>query len=545
MPKNFVFAVIYGYKFSKVIYTPEDFIKELENDRYKNKYLFAHNAEFDLLTIFGNVYTEIDSSAIFNNRFISARYNKITFADSFNIYDSSVADIGEILGISKMENEKVKSGKLTKDNMTEQDIRYCKRDCKIIFLALLQMFENIGMIKITISSLSMFHFRNKYLPTDISFSEMVDEFYESYYGGRTEAFHIGKVDAKVLDINSMYAFVMANCKFPDIRRLKKEVAVDVKYFNYIINVNEGLAKVKVRHKPTYFGYLPVRMKINGTEKLLFPIGEFETTCNFNELRFAIKQGVIEILKVYYIIYANQVDSPFIDFINDTYKKRQQTDNALERTIYKKLMNALYGRFAMRMKMTTTYYEDLPFEIITELQDDEKYYELQIFSQERRDCYLITENEQIKNSFFSIPTFSSYITSEARIMLLKNLLANEKHKVVYCDTDSIFLSGNFYGNISDSLGDFKIEPKHITNINGLKNYTYINGSGKEITVIKGISKNSVKVSEGKYEIQKYYKTKGALRQGKEAGQSFIQTKELKHKYDKRIVLNNGQTKPIKL
>jgi hypothetical protein len=152
---------------------------------------------------------------------------------------------------------------------------------------------------------------------------------------------------------------------------------------------------------------------------------------------------------------------------------------------------------------------------------------------------------MKASFFSIPTFSSYITSEARILLLKNLLANENNSVTYCDTDSIFLGGDFVGAISDTLGDFKREEKIITSVSGLKNYTYINGEGKEIAVIKGISRNSVKISEGKYSIEKYYKTKGALRQGKECGKSYKQVKELKHKYDKRTVLKTGDTTPLEM
>jgi hypothetical protein len=290
------------------------------------------------------------------------------------------------------------------------------------------------------------------------------------------------------------------------------------------------------------------MKINGNEKLVFPVGEFETTINFNELRFGIKMGAIEVLSVNYVVYGNPIDSPFIDFINDTYKKRQQTENPLMRMIYKLLMNALYGRFAMRLKLTTTYYEDLPVQIITELKDEEKYYDLQIFNAERSDCYLLTENEKMKNSFFSIPTFSSYITSEARILLLKNLIANQNGKnnnIVYCDTDSIFIAGVFVGDCAEALGAFKEESKRITEISGLKNYKYIDENDKEIIVIKGISRNSVKISEGKYLTKKYYKTKGSLRQGKEAGESYEQVKELKHKYDKRIVLSDGNTKPIKL
>jgi hypothetical protein len=549
MPKNFIFGVIYGFNFCKVIYSCKEFINEFEKDRYRNKIIFAHNAEFDLLTVFGNIFTEVDNQAIFNNKFISAKYKFVTFADSMNIFAASVAKIGELINLPKLENEKVKGEKLTKKNMTDKDIEYCKRDCKIVFMALLSMFEEIGSIKLTISSLSMYLFRNKYLPADISFSERVDEFYESYYGGRCEAFRIGSVDANVYDINSLYPYVMVNCSFPDIKHLRKEVKLTVSYLHYLLKSYEGLAKIKVRHKETFFGFLPVKYKINGSVKLLFPVGEFETTVNFNEIRFALEHEAIEILSVDYVVYGNPIDSPFINFINDTYAKRQQTTNSLKSHIYKILMNALYGRFAMRMKLTTTYYENIPFKIITELQQDDKYYDIQIFNTERADCYLITENEKLKNNFFSIPTFSSYITSEARILLLKNLFENEKNGVVYCDTDSIFLMDHFSGNVSNSLGCFKLEQKHIKEISGLKNYKYINEKGQTIEVIKGISKTAKKIvrhnGATEYHIKKYYKTKQAIRQNKDAGQSYIMVKQLTHEYDKRKVFSDGSTKPIKL
>jgi hypothetical protein len=548
MPKNFVFGVVYGYAYRKVIYSVEDFKTEFEHERYKSKYVFAHNAEFDLLTIFGNIIKNIDNSAVFNGKFIMAKYKNITFADSMNIYPTSVAKIGEMLGLKKLSNEKVRTEGLTKENMTKEDIDYCIRDCKIVFNSLQEIFESVGEIKLTLASLSMFQFRSKYLPENIMFSEMVDEFYDSYYGGRTEAFHIGQVKAKVYDINSMYSFAMINTVFPDIKHLKKVYNIDTKYLMFLMDSYEGMAKVTVRHENTYFGYLPCKMKVNNAEKLVFPVGTFTTCVNFNELDFAIRQGVVEVLKVEYAVYGNPTETPFKTFINDNYKEKINAKSKLKATIHKNIMNSLYGRFAMKMKLQTTYYEDLPFEVVKELQDNEKFYELQLFNKERNDCYLITENEQMKASFFSIPTYSSYITSSARGYLLKALLANENNFPVYCDTDSIFLSGNFNGSISDCVGDFKLEEKKITEVRGLKNYSYENSEGEVVNVIKGISKGSIK-KEGTevptFQTKKYIKTKQAINQNKEAGQSYVMVKELKHDYDKRIVNPDGTTKPIQL
>ena len=155
---------------------------------------------------------------------------------------------------------------------------------------------------------------------------------------------------------------------------------------------------------------------------------------------------------------------------------------------------------------------------------------------------------MKASFFSIPTYSSYITSAARVLLLKNLIANENNNVCYCDTDSIFLSGVFLGRVSDMVGDFKKEEKTIIEVRGLKNYSYENSEGEVINVIKGISKGSIKKEGTKiptFETKKYIKTKQGIAQDREAGTAYVMVKELRHEYDKRIVNSDGTTKPIQL
>jgi len=541
LKKNFVFCVLYGYNFYKVFKTQKDFLKEIAKPKYKKKYIFAHNAEFDLTVIFGNIYKNCDNSAIFNGRFISANYNGVTFADSLNIYEASVKKIGEITGLKKLENEKVKTEGLTKKNITPEDIEYCIRDCQIIFDALLKIFEYVGCIKLTLSSLSLYNFRNKYLTENIVFSELVDEFYNSYYGGRTEVFKVGKCEAEVFDINSLYPDVMRNTVFPDVRNLKKETKIDVKYLLYCIKYYEGCAKVTIEHKENYFGFLPYK-----DEKLLFPVGTFTGVWNFNELRFCMANNVINILHCDYIVYGNPVQSPFIKFVDEHYNKRINATNELDAWIEKYTLNKLYGRFAMRMKYQTTYYEQIPYDLINELELTEKYHILKTFSELRPDCFLITQNEKFKNSFFSIPAWSSYITSEARIKLLKALIQN-KDSVLYCDTDSLFCSSGFVGDVGKGLGQFKKEDKKVLEICGLKNYVYKDLKTGEIKEsIKGVNRNAEKLSPGRYKIKKYFKTKESLRRNTEAGKSFEMIKELKHIYDKRVVnKSNGTTKPIKL
>jgi hypothetical protein len=549
-PKNFVFGCLYGYKVRKVFYTVEEFKIEFKKPQYKNKYIFAHNAEFDLLTIFGNIFTKIDNAAIFNGKFISAKMNDVTFADSMNVYPTSVVKLGNLINLPKLENKKASSGQLRKNNIDTYDVEYCYRDCEIVFKALLKIFELTGAIRITLPSLAMFDFRHNYLEEDLCFSELVDDFYESYYGGRTEAFRLGACKAKSYDINSLYPKAMTQVSLPDVKHLQKTENCDVSYLIFCMEHYEGMCRIEVDHTNTYFGYLPCRMKINKTTKLCFPVGTFITTVNFNELRFAIQQGVVRIKKVYSVVYGAPIKSLFTSYINDNYSRRKETKDELEKTIYKLKMNSLYGRFAMRVKMNTTYYEQVPYDLITKIKEADKYCDIKLFNAFRADCFLVTENEQFKNAFFSIPAISSYITSEARIILLKNLIANERNGVVYCDTDSIFLSGDFIGNISDKLGDFKQESKQVTEVRGLKNYTYIDDKdGKTYNVIKGVSRGSTEkksevAGEKIFESERYYKTKASLRGNHEAGARYTMVKTIRNNYDKREILSDGNTNPLK-
>jgi hypothetical protein len=544
-PENFVFGVIYGFNFTKVIYSVEDFKKEFSKIKYKGKTIFAHNAEFDLLTIFGNIITNIDESAIFNGKFIMCKYKYLTFADSLNILPASVENIGKVLNLEKIENEKVKTQGLRKNNISEKDIEYCIRDCKIIYDTLLFFFLDVGQIKLTVASLSLYSFRKNYLTKNIEYNEFNNDFFNSYYGGRTEVFKLGKTESKVYDINSLYPYVMENMTFPDFKKVKKIINPDLRLTNYLIKNSEGFADIEVYHKDSYFGFLPMKLELNKSEKLCFPVGTFRTQINFNELRFAIKNDMIEILSCYYIVYSEPIETIFKDFINYLYGIKSNAKSELEIYIAKLKMNSLYGRFAMKEKYKETYYDNIPFELIEELENSNKFFRLSTFSKERNDCFLKTENVIQKNSFFAIPSISSYITSQARIKILTGLLENEKNNVTYTDTDSIFLEGVFQSKVSKELGDFKQEGKIITAIRGLKNYVCVTEKGETIEVIKGISRKAEK-KNGKYYSQKYLKTKEALRQGREAGEAYIQEKELTHIYDKRIILPDRiNTKPIKL
>jgi len=147
-PEGVGLICLYGYNYKRHFFSVDEFKEYLFSGEFKNKYIFCHWGEFDLNAIFGNIKKELDREAVFNgSRFIIAQKDKVLFADSTNIYQTSVKAIGEVLGIQKLEmNERWGKGK--KFKITEDEITYCYRDCEIVWLALekfLQWLKVLGL----------------------------------------------------------------------------------------------------------------------------------------------------------------------------------------------------------------------------------------------------------------------------------------------------------------------------------------------------------------------------------------------------------------
>lgn len=545
-PDAFIFGVVYSYNYVKVIYTVEEFIKEFQQPRYFKKKVFAHNAEYDLSVLFDNIYM-MDKKAIFNNRFICASNGNCLFADSFNIYPTSVKNIGETINLKKLDIEESYTD--TDSNITEVSqkmIDYCIRDCEIVYKALFEIFNKVGAIKITLAGLAMYYYRVKFQPFNIDYNEKYQKyFYESYYGGRTEVFELGKMEAVCYDINSMYPWCMKHTYFPNPRSTSERLGMSVKTFTeHYLKYYEGVAELQVFHVEHYFGSLPVRHE----GKLMFPVGNLRGFWNFNEIRFALENNLIQIKSVGKVIYAPRMKSPFSDYVDSLYYEKQHATNAIDIDIAKKLLNSLYGKFAQKINKETIYIENIEtcYDEIKKYALENKLIKIIPFNSERKDCFI-----EVKSNrgwlYSSIPLFSSYITSAARVKLLSYLLKTIKFNPAYCDTDSIFYKKDPKIKSSNDLGEWKKEDKTVTEIRGLKNYSYIYKDKKtkelhKAEKIKGVKKGSVKIG-GAYKYQSLVKTKESLRRNIDNGVVIEREKILKLTYDKRKVEKNGKTRPI--
>lgn len=542
-PDSFVFGVVYGHNYCKRINSVREFKEEFLTERYKDKIVFAHNAEYDLGTLFDNIYIE-DDEAIFNGKFICMTNGNCRFADSMNIYSFGVKKIGELTGDLKGTalQEEIDLKKPIEYPISQRIVDYCISDCRIVYNALLEFFCMTGRIKITQASLAMDYFRSYHMKNHIKYDEILQKyFYNSYYGGRTEAFKIGPTNSKVYDVNSMYPHAMVNCVFPSPSRLKRSSRCSVKELKSRIAFNEGCCKINVTHREHFFGFLPYRHD----KKLVFPVGTFTTWVNFNELRFALKHKVIKINEVHEVIYSRPSKSPFISFIKDLYTRRKETNNPLRKIIYKLLMNSLYGKFAQKLDEEFIYIRDSVRygEKIFEAIKKKTFIKLQPFSEKRDDCFLIRKAER-GTTAWTIPSFASYITSYARIQLLEFMLENQHNRITYCDTDSAFMEIDPQLPHTKELGEWCPEEKEVTYISGLKNYEYKNPDGTYGKKLKGVPRTAKKIAENVYEFYNLIKTREALIRKMDAGVLTRRIKVISGKYTKRKVSPDGNTEPLK-
>lgn len=543
-PEHFIFGVVYGKNFVKVIRSLSEFKKEFLKKKYKNKIVYAHNAEYDLSVLYGNIY-HLDPDAIFNGKFITCTNGNCKFADSFNVLPASIADIGEMIGHKKqtLGSKKDKDGNIIShvDNLLT-DIKYCITDCKIDYDALTELFSD-SEPSFTIGSLSLKKFRSEFLNETIKVNTISDEFFEALYGGRNEAFKLGKTKAFVYDINSAYPYVMWKLKFPDPARLRYAANEDFQYYLHDLNY-EGMIEATVQVRDSCnIPALPWRTK----DSLIFPVGTFRGSWTFNEFRYAIKYSPVTILKVHKLIISEAINSPFVPYIDHFYSLRLKTENKFKKYYYKLYMNNLYGKLIQRLLEKFRYCDKISSAKKFMKKNNIKHVNL---IEVNNGYFLKYEVYEILSH--TIACWGAYITGEVRKMVHMGIMENP-NETIYCDTDSRFVTKKLNLN-STKLGGWKREDKIVTDVRALKDYVCVEFDKKtdewnEKEYLKGIKKGSKRFDQfaNVFEIKRMIKTRESFRRvdNLPPGTFIKQIKVLTGDYTKRKKLPGGFTKPFKL
>ena len=471
----------------------------------------------------------------------------IIFRDSFGYFRTSIEKMGKVLDLPKLNVD------FNKDD--DESIKvYCFRDVEILRKTVIEFIKfiykhDLGRLGLTIASQAFNAFRHRFMRHKIVIhtrKTIIQAERESYYGGRTECFALGKFEDVIqLDVNSLYPSVMKDNYFP-VCFIKKVLHPSVNSLKKYLKDFCVIAKVLVDIPKLRFGIVPKRIK----GKLVFPCGQFYGVYCGPELEFLLERNWIKQID-YLILYER--GKIFKDYVSFFYKRRvdfKRNNNPLYNWICKLFLNSLYGKFGQREKEIELENEREGFKVGYTKEvyvDKDKNIEV-------RNVYHLGNNRIVTkkvnhNAYNSFVAIASYVTSYARVKMLQYLFLVDGQNL-YMDTDCICIKKSVYEKkkdklpISEKLGDLKIENEGNMVIRGLKDYIFEKPNEK-IEKIKGVNlKIAKKINDHTFEQLKFMKAKSLLKEGiyNRVEGRMMQIK-LNRYYNKGVVLKDGRIRPF--
>ncbi|MBT9131291.1 MAG: hypothetical protein DDT41_01596 [candidate division WS2 bacterium] len=486
------------------------------------------------------LYPIMDTSKtiISGNRYIQAivKQTKVKCWDLHNHVDGSLKDWIEYLHMEEQYGIKKEDLNDKKRRVMSDAEATFRLGCFIEDF----YYKECGMpMRSTVAANALLLFRMKFFKdywardSDIR----MDLEFKAYYGGRVECIQKGEYDYYSYDVNSCYLSAMRENLYPD---MLKSVYIEngdswKKYWDFGYQM---IMDCDVEVPDCYLPVLPFRCEELGG-KLIFPIGTFRSCWTSDELAYALNIGLARIIKCHQFIYYKKSKPYFRDLATFVWEKRREYKekaNLGMDLMIKKIGNSLYGKFAQH-KMTGRLVKEEDFKGDTEgLRVHHYFNEL-----------WIQEKDENKPALYCFPGISAFVSCFARIALHKAMIANID-TLIYIDTDSNKCSEEAKGiKISKDLGDWGFECKSRARF--IKSKVYIDTLDNKKSAIKGVKKNAKKIEETPnsitFEFDRPDTFLEAIKGKKKMGIWTTHTKELVFKDDKRILLKDGKTKPIKL
>lgn len=330
------------------------------------------------------------------------RKKTVKIYDAMQFYISSLDEASETyIGKNKkytgIYQDKKFPDKIEKNEM-QLIIEYCKLDCKLTsqlmdlwvdkfynsFKFYPKQYYSVGSIAVTyvktqIEEMPVF----KVAPYEVQ--ELA---YASYFGGHFEIYSRGK-HKKIFhyDINSAYPYAMV--KMPDFLNGKW---IEIKSLDAFLKNQDRVGFYKIHTIVNEERVAPFLYR-DAENLIRCPSGEFITHTTSMELKVAIQHYNLQIKFIhgYCFIPNKKQNTSFAKLLNDMYQTRLEQKDPLQKTVYKFLINSLYGKFA--------------------------------------------QSRPKPRGLFS-PICCSYITGYCRAMLLEAIKDNKDH-IVMLATDGIF------------------------------------------------------------------------------------------------------------
>lgn len=400
--------------------------------------VWATNLEYDLINLFGPDRIAEVFLRWGRNFLVGARWQGVEFRDTVRHIPIGVLELGKLVGIKKVETELFRDR--SKKPTEAQLVRRCLRDAGITFRTAKELhaiYRGLGeRPRLTLASTARSLWQEQYFGAPVY--RPLDEIWEAagaaYYGGRTEPFRIGEFGpVSVVDVASMFPWAMTAGPFPVPWGSFRRVGAGVTELE-----RTGLYRVKARSD------LPLPVLPHRTEQgLIYPNGDFRGWYIGEELMYFRKLGgkfrVIEGFEFF-----DHCD-PFTSYVTDLFAKKQAARGPL-RTIYKLLLNALYGKFGQKGERVVS----------TTL---EKFHKLKVAPLDFR----VWNGLAVYRVDGTPPPWGNNIwpaivTARARIRLHQEMqkILDRGGRLFYCDTDSVMfdMKGARYPRAVSEPGKFE-------------------------------------------------------------------------------------------
>lgn len=512
--------------------TVESFLEEVTRRKYYSYKIYAHNGgKFDFLALFDFLNKNFEIGIIqAHGRLIQIKVEVaprryIYFRDSFSLFPVSLKKLTEAFKVSHQKGE-IDFEKESFDPENKNHIDYLKHDVIGLFECL-EMFFRSPMIsdtkpRLTEGSTALAVFRTT-MKAPIKTPPMVIQKFarESYYGGRVEIFRHEGYNLNLYDVNSIFPYMMRTKPLP------------VEYLGRSKNAHDfGFHDVTIYVPEMYIPPLPLRR-----EKLFFPCGTFRGVYFSEEIKAAEMAGA-KIINHHEGHAFSETSGLFDEYIDFFYDLRQKNENNSLNYIGKRMLNCLYGKFGQ--KETT--------ETLIQLTKNEEG-TFKIFgSEETYKKYGLGIKKEFRRAPHMMVNIASAITSYSRIHMLEGIQRHE-NEIRYTDTDSLFTSS--HNPSSKRLGEFKYEDTFKYGYFAIpKGYGLITKDDKTEIKIKGFPRKFLK----SLPIEKLKKLDISMQEQKVLGlrsalkrfnTPFVATsvrRSLKSGYDKRVTIDNGNTRP---
>jgi hypothetical protein len=508
-------------------------------------WIIGHNLFFDLqaagffpyFTVHGWTLDFLYDKGLTFCMFIKKPPTTIKLISSTNYFDVSIDALGHDVGLKKLS---VDFGTVSDEKLAI----YCRRDVEILKASLLKYMDfcqehDTGRFAVTRASQSMCAFRHRFMSAKICIHDdkrVKDLERSGYFGGRTEAFQLGRCKDgpfTFLDFNSMYPAVMAENRFPTQLMAYSDDPDDDRWKTFM---DHGAVTAEVELE-TDMPYYAVR----GDKKVLFPVGHFVTTVSTGTLQFASQRGDLRRVLRWAGYEASDIFSAYVNYFYPLKARYKKEGNILYTRFVKLFLNSLYGKFGSRAPIMDT--DDCPGftgvsrEYVLDATTGERWIEYVIMGTLVR----IYGEQDTPQTFVAI---ASHVTDYARLKLTLLIDRLGWEKVLYCDTDSVVIRTEHVLLVrdllhADKLGFLSVDKEcDRLKIYGCKDYE-VNG----VRRTKGIPKRATRLAHNEYRYLQFDRLTAHQRSETDEGvKTHYVIKKLSGVYDKGEVDKAGRVSP---